>query len=208
MEEFGVIPVDYSTIITHLGGYKAPGDKVSKLEKRGELIRLKKGLFVISPEISRKELSLELIANHLYGPSYISYESALVYYGLIPESVYTVKSATWKRGKEYRTPVGRFVYISVPEKYFSIGLRQVIEKQIYAFIIASPEKALCDLIMSTSGLRIQSKKAMQEYLVQDLRMDLDELEQLDPGIIEVCIPYAYKQKEMRLLLGFVNALKN
>ena len=54
------------------------------LEQKNYVIRLKRGLYVVSPEVSRVPLSLELIANHLYAPSYVSMSSALRYYGLIP----------------------------------------------------------------------------------------------------------------------------
>jgi len=69
-------------------------NKISELEKSGKIIRLKKGIYVVSPKESGKLLSMELIVNHLYGPSYVSMESALRYYGLIPESVYLMHSAS------------------------------------------------------------------------------------------------------------------
>ena len=144
-EQYGMIPVDYGTILTNLSDYKSPKDKVSKLEKSGDLIRLKKGLYLISPTLSKQALSIELIANHLYGPSYISYESALSFYGLIPERVYSVKSATSKRSKKYLTPIGNYEYITVPEHYFSIGLNA-----IYCLSAAQFNTAL----MSASSLRI------------------------------------------------------
>ena len=67
MEDFGIVPVDYNMVVQAIGNYKSPKDKISKMEKNGELIRLKKGLFVLSPEYSKQSLSKELIANHLYG---------------------------------------------------------------------------------------------------------------------------------------------
>lgn len=207
-EQYGVIPVDYATILTNLGDYKSPNDKVSKLEKSGELIRLKKGLYVVSPEVTKQNLSVELIANHMYGPSYISFESALSFYGLIPERVYTIKSATTKRKKKYQTSVGNFEYFTVPENYFSIGLSQHIVQESYAFIMASPEKAICDLIMSTAGLRLQSQKAMNEYLRNDLRIDLEHEINWKPEIIEECIQYGYKKIELRLLHNFLVGLTN
>ncbi|MDP3643299.1 MAG: hypothetical protein Q8S54_08945, partial [Bacteroidota bacterium] len=85
LEQFGIVPIDFITLVAVLGEYRYPGDKVSKMEKKGELIRLKKGLFVVSPNIHRMTISKELIANHLYGPSYISCENALSFYKLIPE---------------------------------------------------------------------------------------------------------------------------
>lgn len=206
--QYGIIPVDHATILTNLGDYKSPNDKMRKLEKSGELIRLKKGLYVISPDVSKQTLSVELIANHLYGPSYISFESALSFYGLIPERVYTIKSATTKRKKKYQTPVGDFEYITVPENYFSIGLTQCIIQDSYAFIMASPEKAICDLIMSTSGLRLQSRKAMNEYLRYDLRIDLESERRSNPGIIEKCVQYGYKKTELKLFHDLLTGITN
>jgi predicted transcriptional regulator of viral defense system len=198
-EQYGMIPVDYGTILTNLSDYKSPKDKVSKLEKSGDLIRLKKGLYLISPTLSKQTLSIELIANHLYGPSYISYESALSFYGLIPERVYSVKSATSKRSKKYLTPIGNYEYITVPEHYFSIGLNQKIIQDSFAFIIASPEKAICDLVLSTPGLRLQSQKAMNEYLIDDLRVDFESVNAINPEIIKECVQFGYKKKELELL---------
>jgi hypothetical protein len=197
-QQYGIIPVDYYTLLASFKEFKSPKDKISSLEKYGKLIRLKKGLYIVSPEDSG-EISVELVANHLYGPSYVSYETALAYYGLIPERVYAIKSATSKRRKSYSTPVGRFEYITVPEVYFSIGMHQQIIKDDYAFIMAKPEKAICDLILSTSALRLQSKKAMREYLIEDLRIDMESWGDPDAGIIKECIEFGYKKNELRLL---------
>ncbi len=59
-----------------------------------------------NPEITGKILSTELIANHLYAPSYVSMSSALRYYGLIPETVYTKQSMTLKHSRDFDTPFG------------------------------------------------------------------------------------------------------
>ena len=155
LNQFGVIPIDYNTLVTALGKYKSPKDKVARMEKEGEIIRLKKGLFVVTPKVHLQTLSKELIANHLYGPSYVSCETALSFYGLIPERVYLTKSMVTKRSKSYSTSMGNFEYISVNEDYFAIGIRQEIVEDKFAFMIATAEKALCDLIISTKGLKIQ-----------------------------------------------------
>ena len=97
--KYGIIPISFATVAESIGSYKSPKDKVSKLEQDGDLIRLKKGFFVVAPRISQQLLSEELIANHLYGPSYVSLETALSYYGLIPELVYVTRSITVKRAK-------------------------------------------------------------------------------------------------------------
>ena len=208
LEHYGIIPIDYAAILTGLSDYKSPKDKVGKFEKSGALIRLKKGLYVVSPTISSQTLSVELIANHLYGPSYISFESALSFHGLIPERTYTMKSATTKRRKHYQTPFGEYEYATVPESYFPIGLQQNIIRNSYAFIIASPEKAICDLIITTSGLRFQSKKSILEYLKDDLRIDFESGIKLNPDIIGECAKNGYKKAELSLLCHVVTEMNN
>lgn len=203
LEQYGVIPIGFKTLANKLSLYKSPKDKISKLEKSGHLIRLKKGLYVVSPDITNQAISKELIANHLYGPSYVSLENALSYYGLIPERVYITRSITTKRKKEYNTALGTFEYVRVPEKYFPIGISQQIIQNSYAYLIASPEKALCDLIITKSGIRFQSLKAMKEYVISDLRIDFDLIKKWDMTIITECIRYGYKKSELEFLGKFL-----
>ena len=113
LAHFRNIPIESSALQSLMSNYKYPRNKVSALEKRGQIIRLKKGLYVVSDTISGKTLSRELIANHLYGPSYISFETALSIYGLIPETVYTVRSSTFKRGIRFANDVGNFEYLTL-----------------------------------------------------------------------------------------------
>lgn len=196
LESFGIVPVDFSTLNTIFRGYKFPKDKVVNLEKSGELIRLKKGLYLVSKKIHRQNISMELIANHLYGPSYVSLESALSFYGLIPERVHSIRSMTLKRGRKFITPVGNFEYIKAETGYYEIGIHPKKINDKYVFLIASPEKALCDLIINTSGLRIQSPKAMRIYLEEDLRMDFSDLLDFDLEKIKSCIESGKKENEL------------
>ena len=206
LEKFGNIPIDNATIYAAIGDYNFPRNKVATMEQRGELIRLKNGLFVVSPKISRKQLSRELIANHLYGPSYISFETALAFYGLIPEKVFAVRSATLRHAKQFENSLGRFEYIVVPQDYYSIGIsQQTVKNQYtaepeYTFLIATPEKALCDLILATRHLKIKTEKAMQEFLEEDLRVDFSVLQSVDTEIIKQCIEIGRKKEKLGLLL--------
>ena len=200
LARFGNIPIDYATLISMLGNYRFPKNKIAAMEKQQQLIRLKKGLFVVDPKVSKSEISRELIANHLYGPSYISLESALSYYRLIPERVYRVRSVTAKRAKQYTTPLGEFDYRTVPENYFSIGIQQEQAESKSIFLIASPEKALCDMIWLTSGLRLQSVKAVKSYLEENLRIDLSENSVWNTEIIRECIETGKKKTELTQLL--------
>jgi predicted transcriptional regulator of viral defense system len=203
LEQFGIVPIDFATLETVLGEYKFPGNKISQMEKNGELIRIKKGLFIVSPDLHRLAIPRELIANHLYGPSYVSFESALSFYKLIPERVYTIRSMTLKRSRGFSTPLGNFDYTSVPKEYFHIGIRQVIVNDRYAYLIASPEKAICDMIMITPGLRLQSVKAMLNYLEEDLRIDFSSVSVIDTQIIRQCIAAGRKKSELTQLYNLL-----
>ena len=75
--DFGIIPIDYTSLRSIYPAHKSLNDKISDLEKQGTIIRLKRGMYVVSPHVSKKIISTELIANHLYGLSYVSMESAL-----------------------------------------------------------------------------------------------------------------------------------
>ena len=199
LNQFGIIPFDTAALKAALDDYKSPKDKITTLEQSGLLIRLKRGLFVVAPMVHSQPLSKELIANHIYGPSYISLQTALSFYGLIPERVHTVCSMTTKRSSSFINPLGNFDYISVPAAYFAIGIRQEIVNNNYAYLIATPEKALCDMIVETKGLKLQSIKAMQNYLEEDLRIDLSVIEHYDIDIINQCIELGSKKRELTLL---------
>ena len=199
LNQFGIIPIDTAALKAALDDYKSPKDKITTLEQSGLLIRLKRGLFVVSPMVHSQPLSKELIANHIYGPSYISLQTALSFYGLIPERVHTVCSMTTKRSSSFINPLGNFDYITVPAAYFAIGIRQEIVNNNYAYLIATPEKALCDMIVETKGLKLQSIKAIQNYLEEDLRVDLSIIEHYDVDIIYQCMELGSKKRELTLL---------
>lgn len=204
LEQLGVIPVDHSVLRTLFAEYKFPKNKIASLENEGKLIRLKKGMYVVSPNVSGELLSVELIANHLYGPSYVSMESALRYYGLIPEKVFTVRSATTNRSKKFENSIAAFQYVSVNEDYYSIGISQKTVDNKYTFLIASPEKALCDLIITTPGINFQSMKAIETYLEDDLRLDMSAFAAMDKTIIEQCAATGKKRTALELLLKLLS----
>jgi hypothetical protein len=203
LKSFGNIPVNYHVLASTLSGYRSPADRISLLEKNGNIIRIKKGLYVVSTEVSQQIISRELVANHLYGPSYVSLESALSYYGLIPEKVYAVRSVTPKRARRFSTVLGNFDYLTVPYAYYSVGIRQEIVNNQYAFLIATPEKAVCDMILATHNFRIQSVKAMQIFLEDDLRIDLSSIEVFNTDIVRECIQTGKKKSELTQLLKLI-----
>ena len=202
ISKIGTIPVTTSIIESLYPELKSANKKVSWLEKQGTIIRLKRGLYVINPEYSGKALSSELIANHLYAPSYISMSTALRYYGLIPEAVYVHQSMTVKHSRNYLTPVGSYDYKYISRKAFSIGVRSM-NKGDYAFLIASTEKALCDLIANSSKVILRYMKDVEIYLEQDIRMDIDGLYNMDTTIFEDYIKVGKKADSISTLLKFL-----
>ena len=202
LSEIGTIPVTTSIIESLYPELKSANKKVTWLEKQGVIIRLKRGLYVVNPEHSGKTLSSELIANHLYTPSYISMSTALRYYGLIPEAVYVHQSMTVKHSRSFQTPVGSYDYKYISREAFSIGVRSM-HKGDYAFLIASPEKALCDLIANSSKVNLRYMKDVEIYLEQDIRMDMDEFYKMDETIFKDYIMVGKKADSISRLLKFM-----
>jgi len=141
----------------------------------------------------------------LYGPSYISFETALAFYGLIPEKVFAMRSATFKRAIRFENVVGNFEYITVPKNYYSIGISQQNVDNEYTYLLATPEKALCDLILATPNLRLQSVKAMRIYLEEDMRVDFSDLN-INIEIIRQCAEMGRKKGELIQLLKLLSKI--
>ena len=110
-------PLTRQILMDLLKDYKRPYDKISEMVKQGELIQVKRGIFVPGPKLHMGQPEPFLLANHLAGPSYVSLETALSHWGLIPEQVFETASATTGRSKSYRTQVGRFSYVHLPLPY-------------------------------------------------------------------------------------------
>lgn len=168
---------DYLALMGALGDYRRPRDKVTALLRKGEIIRVKKGMYVLGPEYRQGAISREILGNQLYGPSYLSLEYALSFHQLIPERVETVTSVTLHKTKSFDTPLGRFTYRKVKKHYFSPGQIHQTQNNQRGFLIASPEKAIADKVYFTSGLHTLDH--MQAYLFSDLRIEADEFAGLD-----------------------------
>jgi hypothetical protein len=122
------------------------------------------------------------------------------------KKVFAVRSVTPKRAKQYENAFGRFEYITVPADYYSIGIRQQIVDNEYAYLIATPEKAICDLILATPYLRLQSVRAVQSYLEEDLRMDFSAVGHWDTEIVRQCAEMGRKKRELGLLVKLLSEL--
>ncbi len=202
LENIGNIPVSTSALSSLFSEIKAGNQKVRNLELSGKVIRLKKGLYVVAPSVSRVALSTELIANHIYAPSYVSMSSALRYYGLIPETVYTIQSMTIKHSRSFETPIGRFDYTFINREAFHIGITS-INKQSYAFLMATPEKALCDLIANSPQVNLRYAKDVEVYLEDDIRMDIDDFRNMDISVFEHYAEVGKKAGSIQSLIKYL-----
>ncbi len=191
--------IDYATLsnIIKNNGYIGIKDKIKNLKKDGFIQSLKKGFYLHTSPFFKNIYSKEIIANTLLSPSYISFDYALYYHNLIPESVYDVSSATTKRSKDFENYTGKYSYKQIKKELYPIGLK--IEKtKVGNFLIATKEKALCDKVYYTKDIKITNKKMMLKFLIDDLRIDLDEFDDCNMGIISKYCEIS-KSKKISLL---------
>jgi len=196
---------DYQALLDYLREYNCPRDKVTDLLRRGAIIRVKKGIYIFGERYRRRPFSREALANMIYGPSYVSLDYALHYYGLIPERVEAMTSITCNRGRRFVTPVGLFIYRGIPMSAYQIGIDRVVLEGRRSFLIAIREKALADKIHDDRGTAIRTQAEMQAYLLHSLRIDAEELGRLDAEMLYL-IADRYKSRKIRLLSGFVRRL--
>ncbi len=197
---------DYQTLLHGLGQYSRPRDKISDLLRKGAIIRVKKGIYIFGEDYRRRPFSREILANLIYGPSYISLEYALHYFGLIPERVEAVTSVTTGRSRKYATPVGLFSYRMIPLAAFRIGMDRVELDDGRSFLIATPEKALADKIRDDRGNGLQTQGQLMDYLENNLRVDLTALTNLNTEHLDA-IARRYGSRKLQLLSSLLRRLK-
>jgi hypothetical protein len=161
--------------------------KIARMIHAGDLLQLRRGLYA-----TRRAIHPYCLAASIYGPSYVSFETALAFHGLIPEAVHEITSATLKRAKEFENVFGRYRYRTVPRKAYPIGIERRTEGGI-PFLIASPTKALCDRIALEPRMRSISDVRQWAEL-----MRLNEGLELDPVILAACAE-SYRRPAVRLL---------
>ncbi len=124
--------------------------RLNEWQEKGYIRKVIRGYYVFADR-AFDERALFEIANRIYAPSYVSFEMALAYYGLIPESVYGITSAATRKTSHFKTTIGVFVYRTIrPKLYFGFDFLKDKEK---VFRMASPEKAFLDLFYIKTELR-------------------------------------------------------
>lgn len=199
VEEF-----DYRFALSCLADYRKPRDKLSHLIARGDIIRVKKGLYVFGEQHRRGPICMESLSNLIFGPSYPSLHYALAFYGLIPERVEQVTAVTPKRSKEFETPLGVFSYAHLPLKAYAVGMTLVQVDSLHNVLMATPEKALVDLMVRQKGLHTSSDVA--DYLLDDLRIEKERVAQLNINRLRE-IQVAYGKEVLKILTRWVQQLR-
>jgi len=151
------------------GNEKTIRSQLSRWAKFGKLIELRKGYYLL-PQKLRKFPPLFYIANVIYMPSYISLQSALSFYNLIPEAVYSITSVTTRTTYEINNKVGNFIYRKIKNDlffdYVSININD------YPVFIAKPEKALLDTVyidhVEEKSLRLQNSDLLNKDKLEKL----------------------------------------
>lgn len=193
---------DYNFLMSLLSPYRQPWSKIRQMLRKGEIIRVKKGIYVKSPAAGGP-YSEPVLANMLYGPSYVSGVYALSWYGMIPERVEQITSVTTKPSKTFATPVGTFVYKRLPRERYASGFLRVALDDRRGFLIASREKALVDTI---ADLDIASPEELRQYLTGSLRIDEDELRKLSVTRLRD-LKQRFRRQVVTTLTGLIEELK-
>lgn len=175
--------LDYGFVMECLRIYKNPRVKLNHLLRIKALVRVKKGIYIFGKNFARQPYSSEVLANMIYGPSYVSLEWACQYYHLIPEKVTTVTSITTQRSRRFQTPLGLFTYNHLPMQVFPIGVTLIQFSNKQQALVATKEKALADLLVLRRG-GFSSKKHFKETLFEDLRIEEEDLDSLNSELLK------------------------
>ncbi len=185
----------------NLSNYSNKDTKLGREVRDKKYFKIINGLYETNQNIPGYYL-----ASAIYGPSYLSFDFALAYYNLIPERVVNYTSATFnkKKKKEYKTNFGTFLYRDVPTNVYSYGIALIKENEYY-YQIATPEKALYDKVYTLSPLA--NIKDMEILLLEDLRIDIEDLKNLNLEDI-MCLANMYHSTNVTLLSKYLRRLIN
>lgn len=188
--------LDYQQLVSCLRGYAKPRDRISGLLADGSLIHIRKGLYVFGERYRRAPLAREYLANLIYGPSYVSLDYALSHYGLIPERIEDVTSATTGENRRFATPLGVFTYRPLQPHRYAPGIRWAGEDDAH-YLMASPEKALVDKVWADKHFSPANLKDFDVYLFEDLRLDEERAAALDQEqLAAICSAFASRKIDM------------
>jgi len=165
---------------------------------RKGIIRIKRGLYCLAPEYQRRRLNLYQVAQYIYGPSYVSMESALSYHGWIPEAVRAVTMTCMKTSKDFLTPLGAFHFKQIPAAVFYGEVDRVCADDGGIFFMAKPLKALADYVY----VHKQDWRGLKP-LVENLRIEPDSFQ----GILKEEFDSLHESYHSRRVQRFLKGLR-
>lgn len=181
LEQLNILPYFSKATVLQLGnqlGLKTStvNTYISRFLKYREIIQLKGGLYISTEFFNENKSDISYIfylANILRTPSYVSSWAALQYYNLATEATYPITSVTAKVTRNYETRAGNFSYQSIKKNSFSDFS---LVKGKFEFFIASPSKALFDLLYFRTNQFRGIKFEDINKLIEELRIDINEME--------------------------------
>ncbi len=190
---------DHQMIMQELNSYASPKAKLTRMRKAGELIQVRRGLFITRDD----SISPYVLAPLVYGPSYLSFQFALSVHGLIPERVNAFTSASFHKNKQkvFHTPIGDFYYFYLPPIVYPHGV-YLAEENGFHYLIATPEKAICDSVYKVH--RKGAKIDIETLLLTDWRMERESLMGLDFDFVEFLAPL-YGKRLLKSLTEWLSA---
>ncbi|MCJ7643255.1 MAG: hypothetical protein MUP28_02110 [Candidatus Aminicenantes bacterium] len=177
LEIVGQAPVFHSSIL--MAGTIDPADlgrQLSRWVRSGNLVQIRRGLYVLSERYQKTPPHPFLIANRIKHASYVSLQSALEYHGFIPEYVPSITSVTTGRPEIYNTPIGSFIFKHIKKALF-LGYEAIDLGGGNPAFVARPEKALLDLLYLTPRsdsldylreIRLQNTETLDAVFLADL----------------------------------------
>jgi hypothetical protein len=166
---------------------------VKRAMAANEIVRIKRGLYILAKKFRRGKPDLFCLASRIYGPAYISLESALAAHGWIPERVVVVTSGVFKRSASFSTPLGRFEFTRTPFRNLA-GVTRVAAAQDDAYLLASPLRALADLAHERRELKMDRR-----YLTKSLRIDPEYVDRLDADAFDSLLEEVFRGPARRFL---------
>lgn len=171
--------------------------KIKRAVANGLLIRVRQGLYCLGEDLRQEKPHSYVLADRIYGPSFISLESALSYHGLIPEGVKVISSVTGRRRNYFSTPLGDYFYSKVPPNNFMLSVQRVVEGNA-VFFMASPWRAITDYVYCY-------KKNWRSILplVDSLRIDPEAIPKLTQVEAHELMEYYNRHRISQFLSGVI-----
>jgi predicted transcriptional regulator of viral defense system len=176
---------------------------IKRAMSAGEILNIRRGLYCLAPEFQKKPVSVYGLTEQIYGPSYISMETALSHHGWIPEAVHACTCACFGNSKEFETPLGLFSYKRVPQHTFFLEVKRCKDENGNVFFMATPAKALTDYLyvhrLSWTGTAEP---------IRSLRIDEDELAGVTEEELNALSDNYNNGRVKRFLSGWLGGVKS